>query len=157
RHSVMVRVMYSTGVPPALRTTRTALGMCVPLLQAFSRAALEASTYLVTLTSWTLALPAPAPPPMWAVPLLLMPQLHARMSISAACDLSRASPLKISLSNFRNISTAMCYSSNSKQGWEPPSSGCVRGAWAGDGTGPALLEHGDACPRPRVGCFRCWQ
>src|SRR5262245_59187942 len=65
--------------------------------------------YLVKLTSCTLALPAPAPPPVWAEPEFDMPQDQASTSISSLCVLSFASPFRSPI--LMNISTAMTISS----------------------------------------------
>src|SRR5262249_4403704 len=67
------------------------------------------SMYLVKLTSCTLTLPAPAPPPVCAEPEFDMPQLQASTSISSLCVLSLASPLSSPI--LMNMSTAMTISS----------------------------------------------
>src|SRR6516225_7349088 len=53
--------------------------------------------YLVDDRSWTLTLPAPAPPPTCAEPEFDRPQLQARTSISPACVLSTDSPLRLAI------------------------------------------------------------
>src|SRR5260370_3523658 len=55
--------------------------------------------------SWTLALPAPDPPPPWEAPVCATPQLQARTSISPLCLSSLDSPLMSS--SFKNMSAAM--------------------------------------------------
>ena len=55
----------------------------------------ELSTHFVRLMSWILTFPAPAPPPTWAEPLLVMPQDQARTSISFGWALSFDSPLTV--------------------------------------------------------------
>src|SRR5262249_29948318 len=78
----MVICRYSSGFSPDLRTVRTALSKCLPLQQASIRSGVPLSTYLVKLKSCTRALPAPIPPPWWALPELEIPQLHDRVSNS---------------------------------------------------------------------------
>src|SRR5262245_40451865 len=87
-------LIYSRGVSPALRTVSVASGKCLPLQQASSKSGEERSTYLVKLRSWILALPAPAPLPVWALPELDTPQDQARTSISVLCVLSLLSPFR---------------------------------------------------------------
>src|SRR5580698_11208919 len=76
--------------------------MCLPTQMALWIAGVERSSHLVTEISWTATLPAPAPPPVWALPELDIPQLQARMSISPLCLWSLDSPLMSP--SFRNIS-----------------------------------------------------
>src|SRR6185437_8455764 len=104
--SLMVILRYSSGFSPALRTVSSASGKCLPLQQAFMRLGLDLSRYLVNERSCTLTLPAPAPVPRCVVPLWLMPQLHARTSISSLCFLSTDSPFRSPI--LINMSTAMC-------------------------------------------------
>src|SRR3984893_13100278 len=75
---------YSTGFSPALRTTRVASLKCLPSQQAKASFGVEESTHFVKLMSWTLHLPAPAPPPTCADPELLIPHDQANTSMSLA-------------------------------------------------------------------------
>src|SRR5262245_12528943 len=61
--------------------------------------------YFVNDRSFTLTLPDPPPPPMWAVPDCERPQLHDRTSISSLCFPSSDSPLTPSI--LKNMSTAI--------------------------------------------------
>src|SRR5262245_37131025 len=103
--SSIVRIRYSSGLSPAFRTTSFASFRCLPLQQDRYRSGDETSMYFVNDRSWTLTFPAPAPPPMWALPDWFMPQLHDRTSISSLCLSSPDSPLIPSI--LMNMSTAM--------------------------------------------------
>src|SRR4029453_18276172 len=104
RMSSSLMIKYSSGFSPALRTVNCAFGMCLPLQENSTRSGDATSIYFVSDRSWTLTLPEPAPPPRWADPELLTPQLQARIAISSLWPLSADSPLMPS--SFRNMSTA---------------------------------------------------
>src|SRR5690242_3885444 len=104
--SVILR--YSSAVPPALRTVRTLVPMCVPSQHILKRVGLDLSMYLVIVKSCSWTLPAPPPPPMPDVPACVAPQLHDNTSISFLCLSSVDSPLTSPI--LMNMSTAIAHS-----------------------------------------------
>src|SRR5215471_14231933 len=123
---------YSRGFSPALRTVRVALGKCLPLQQASIRSGLALSRYLVKLRSCTLHLPAPTPPPVWALPELDTPQDQERTSISSLWTLSRDSPFSSPI--LMNMSIAMSKLS-------PSCAGARAGGEGRRAAEPALPRH----------------
>src|SRR5262245_4198626 len=71
--SIMI-LRYSSGSPPALRTTRVPLEMCLPLHRHKNRSQLAVSMYFVKLRGWTVTLPAPPPPPLCQLAVWVPPQ-----------------------------------------------------------------------------------
>src|SRR5258706_5348221 len=108
--SVKVILQYSRGLSPALRTTSSALGKCLPLQPYWMRLGVDLSIHFVNEKSWTMTLPAPPPTPTCVSPEFAMAQLQARTSISPLCLASPDSPLRSPI--LMNMSTAMRSSLN---------------------------------------------
>ena len=66
--------------------------MCWPLAQARNSAGLALLSRMAKEKSWNATFPAPAPPPVWTVPLFVSPQIQDRTSIQSLCLLSMLSP-----------------------------------------------------------------
>jgi hypothetical protein len=109
-HFFIVILMYSTGVPPALRTTSLASGKWVPLQARQHQGVATLSTYLVKDRSCTLTLPAAATAHVGGAALGHAPAPGENVDLPAWVPVFR---FALMVSILMNMSTAMVRSPKS--------------------------------------------